>query len=374
MKRIKAIIIKEFFHILRDPKSLTIVFAMPVIMIFLYGYAISFDINRVDTAILDYSHSELSKELVKKFFNNTYYFLNPLLLNSEKTGGIEQAEEMLKSGSIKQYIIIPQDFSGGFKENSGSKIGVVIDGSDSNIANIVHQYNERILFDFISEKQDLKDTLKINTKIYFNPENKSSYFIIPGLVAVIMMMISAMLTSLSVSREKETGSIELLFISPLKSREIILGKTIPYIFVALIDGIVIMLFARFWFGVPLKGNMLMLLLFALLYIISGLSLGITISTVAVSQKVAMLATLLVTLLPSILLSGFIFPLDSLSPVLRAFSYIVPATYFLKIIRGLVLKGAALEHFIREGLILLGFSVMLINIASIKFNKLRKAGR
>jgi len=374
MKRIKAIIIKEFFHILRDPKSLTIVFAMPVIMIFLYGYAISFDINRVDTAILDYSHSELSKELVKKFFNNKYYFLNPLLLNSEKTGGIEEAEEMLKSGSIKQYIIIPQDFSGGFKENSGSKIGVVIDGSDSNIANIIHQYNERILFDFISEKQDLKDTLKINTKIYFNPENKSSYFIIPGLVAVIMMMISAMLTSLSVSREKETGSIELLFISPLKSREIILGKTIPYIFVALIDGIVIMLFARFWFGVPLKGNMLMLLLFALLYIISGLSLGITISTVAVSQKVAMLATLLVTLLPSILLSGFIFPLDSLSPVLRAFSYIVPATYFLKIIRGLVLKGAALEHFIREGLILLGFSVMLINIASIKFNKLRKAGR
>ncbi len=372
MKRIKAIIIKEFFHILRDPKSLTIVFAMPVIMIFIYGYAISFDINRVNTAILDYSHSELSKQLVKKFFNNKYYFLNPLLINSEKTGAIEQAEEMLKSGSIKQYIIIPQDFSRGFKENSSSKIGVIIDGSDSNIANIVHQYNERILFDFISERQDLKDILKINTKIYFNPENKSSYFIVPGLVAVIMMMISAMLTSLSVSREKETGSIELLFISPLKSREIILGKTIPYIFVALIDGIIIMLFARFWFGVPLKGNMLILLLFALLYIISGLSLGITISTVAVSQKVAMLATLLVTLLPSILLSGFIFPLDSLSPILRAFSYIVPATYFLEIIRGLVLKGAALEHFIREGLILLGFSVLLINIASVKFNTLRKA--
>jgi len=374
MKRIKAIIIKEFFHILRDPKSLTIVFAMPVIMIFIYGYAISFDINRVNTAILDYSNSELSKQLVKKFFNNKYYFLNPLPLNSEKTRAIEQAEEMLKSGSIKQYIIIPQDFSGGFKENSGSKIGVIIDGSDSNIANIVHQYNERIIFDFISERQDLKDILKINTKIYFNPENKSSYFIVPGLVAVIMMMISAMLTSLSVSREKETGSIELLFISPLKSREIILGKTIPYIFVALIDGIIIMLFARFWFGVPLKGNMLILLLFALLYIISGLSLGITISTVAVSQKVAMLATLLVTLLPSILLSGFIFPLDSLSPILRAFSYIVPATYFLEIIRGLVLKGAALEHFIREGLILLGFSVLLINIASVKFNKLRKASR
>lgn len=374
MKRIKAVVLKEAFHILRDPKSLAILFLLPVVMILVLGYSLSFDLKNIETVVIDYSQSELSRSLIQKFSHNQTYSVNQMVKGEGSQSPEETAEEMLKSGEIKQFIIIPQDFSSRIKKGLISHIGVVIDGSDSNIANIVHQYNEMLTFGFISELRDLKDIFQISTKLYFNPENKSVFYIIPGLVAVIMIMISALLTSLSVAREKETGSIELLFISPLKSHEIVLGKTAPYIFIALIEGALILAFARVMFRIPFRGNLWILLIFSLVYIVTGLSLGITISTIASSQKVAMMATLLITLLPSILLSGFIFPLDSLSPILRAFSYIVPATYFLEVIRGLILKGAGLKHFASQGLILIGFSVLFLVIASVKFSQQRKAGK
>ncbi|HHF51535.1 MAG: ABC transporter permease [Candidatus Aminicenantes bacterium] len=372
MKRTKAVILKEVYHILRDPISLVILFLLPIIMILIFGYSLSFDLKNIETVIIDYSQSELSRSLVQEFSNNRYYSVTRMARGKQGQDPEETAEEMLKSGSIKQYIIIPFDFSDRIKKNQTSNMGVVIDGSDSNIANIVHQYNEMLVYDFISELKDIKDILKISTKLYFNPENKSAFYIIPGIVAVIMIMICALLTSLSVAREKETGSIELLFISPLKSHEIVLGKTTPYVFIALLEGAVILTFARTVFHIPFRGNLLILLVFSLLYIVTGLSLGITISTMASTQKVAMMAALLITLLPSILLSGFIFPLDSLSFILKAFSYIVPATYFLEVIRGVILKGSSIRYFVFQGLMLLGFSLFFLAVASVKFSQQRKA--
>ena len=372
MKRTKAVILKEVYHILRDPISLVILFLLPIIMILIFGYSLSFDLKNIETVIIDYSQSELSRSLVQEFSNNRYYSVTRMARGKQGQDPEETAEEMLKSGSIKQYIIIPFDFSDRIKKNQTSNMGVVIDGSDSNIANIVHQYNEMLVYDFISELKDIKDILKISTKLYFNPENKSAFYIIPGIVAVIMIMICALLTSLSVAREKETGSIELLFISPLKSHEIVLGKTTPYVFIALLEGAVILTFARTVFHIPFRGNLLILLVFSLLYIVTGLSLGITISTMASTQKVAMMAALLITLLPSILLSGFIFPLDSLSFILKAFSYIVPATYFLEVIRGVIIKGSSIRYFVFQGLMLLGFSLFFLAVASVKFSQQRKA--
>jgi ABC-2 type transport system permease protein len=371
MKRLKAVIIKEFAHILRDPTSLTIIFLMPLLMMFIFGYSINFDLENIRAGIIDYSDGKISRELIKRFSNNRYFVIEDLQEKYPASKPLEQGERLLKSGDLKEVIIIPADFSQKIKNRMETDVGIIIDGSDSNIANLVYQYNEMILLDFLSDFQDLEQVVKVKTKILFNPEVKSAFFFIPGIIAVLLMMISALLTSISISREKESGSIDLIFISPLKSPEIIIGKTIPYIFVALAAEGLILLFARFWFGVPFRGNLLVLLVFSFLYIITGLSMGILISAAAPSQKTAMFAALLSTLLPSVMLSGFIFPLESLAPILRWISHLVPATYFLKIIRGVVVKGSELRHFVIEGLALVIFSLVLLTIASIKFASNRR---
>ncbi len=371
MGRIKAIIRKEFFHILRDPRSLTLVFIIPLVMIFILGYSISYDLNRVEVAVIDFSQSRLSRQLVQAFAASSVFVAH------ERDGAgralsLAAAEDLLRRGRVREIIVIPEDFSRRLQAGRTSDVGLIIDGSDVNVANLVYQYGERILLDFNAAMMGAARLLKLGTKVYFNPEARSQFFFIPGLVAVILLMISAMLTSLSIARERESGSIALLFISPLKSGEIIVGKTIPYIIVALLDGAFILFFARFWFGIPLRGSLLALLLFALLYIVTGLSLGILISTTAPTQRTAMLATLLITMLPSFLLSGFIFPLDSLGWALRAISYVIPATYFLRIIRGVVLKGAELRHFMFEGGMLIALCGVLLAAATRRFSQQRKA--
>ena len=372
MGRIKAIIVKEFFHILRDPRSLTIIFITPIVTIFILGYSFSYDLNRIDAAVVDFSQSSFSRQLVNRFANNRIFVLH--FPNGGTTGesALQAAEEMLRKEKIKEIIVFPVDFSRSLTVHGQGDLGIIIDGSNANTANLVFQYNEMIVLEFMAEMKKVGQLLKLNTKIYFNPMVKSQVFFIPGQIATILLMISTMLTSISIAKERETGSIALLFISPLKSYQIIIGKTIPYIIVAVLDGVLTLVLSRFWFGIPIRGSLWVLLFFAVLYIISGLSLGILISTSASTQKTAMLAAQILTMLPSYLLSGFIFPIDSLNPILRGISRFIPATYFLRIIRGVVLKGSELEHFLFEGLMLFLLSVVLLVAASRKFSRQRKA--
>ena len=356
MKRMKAVIVKEYIHLLRDSRSLLIVFFMPIFMIFIYGYAISFDLNSVQAAAVDLSQSEQSAAILKAYLHSSTFHLRVL---PPSPSPVMAAEKLLQEGKIKQYLLIPQDFT------SIPRLQIVIDGSDSNIANTLVQYNQRVLTGLSPRAVG-----GVSTQVFFNPELKSSYNFVPGLVVILLIMVSALLTSLSITRERESGSLDLLFISPLKSWEIILSKTIPYVVVAFTTEATILLFARFWFGIPFRGSLLVLAFFSLLFIITGLSMGILISTVTTSQRSAMFAALMATMLPSLLLSGFIFPLDSLAPVLRGFSYLVPATYFLKILRGIVLKGAPLSDFWSQGAAMFLFASTLLTMATLRFNAQR----
>lgn len=395
MLRLKAVIQKEFIHIKRDPRSLVIIFVLPIIMIFIFGNVLSFDLKKIETLIIDLDRSSLSRELASRFaaapLYSIYFLYRPIISkvksSKDQTTGaepnireekgkyedyLELAEKWLRQGKIKQYLIIPPDFSRKLGSQQPAEVAVVIDGSDANVANRIYQYNERIFYHFFFRAYQFGPLFEPQIKMYFNPEISSTPFIVPGLVAALMLMIAAMLTSLSLTREKETGSIDLLFISPLRTHEIILGKTIPYLIVALLVSLTIFLFARFFFSFQIRGSLLFLFLASLIYLAVGLSFGLLISTAASTQKVAMLATLLGTILPSIFLSGFIFPLESLSPILRSFSYFVPATYFLRLLRSIALKGATLRHFLFDGLILLLMSFFLLALAARQFQNLRRA--
>lgn len=369
MKRIKAVMRKEFAHIMRDPTSLTIVFLMPVLMMLVFSYAVRFDLETVETGIVDFDGGRGADQLLNAYANNTYFHL--LDLRRSHPRPLQRGEEMIRRGELKQMIIIPGDFSRRLARGEAAQIGIVIDGSDAKVASLVYQYNEILLRELIPAETGSGLAFNVSTTVHFNPELKSHVFFIPGIVAILLVMVAALLTSVSLAREKESGSIDLLFISPLRSWEIILGKTLPYLVVALVEELMILAFARFWFQIPFRGDPLVLLLFSLLYILSGLALGILVSTVASSQKSAMFAALIITLLPSIMLSGFIFPLDSLAVAIRAVSLVVPARYFLVIIRGVILKGGGISHFLAEGLALAGFSALLLAAAMARFQRIRR---
>ena len=373
MKRLRAVMAKEFFHLLRDPRSLSVVFLMPIIQIFIFGYAISFDLENLPMAVIDQDRSDPSARLVRDFEKSSIFVLRPLP-RAGGEGEMEAAERGLRAGKVKQVLVIPHGFAGRIRQGRTAEVGLIIDGSDSNVANRLYQYDQMIVQRFAAGLRGAEDVFPVKTKVYFNPESRSVFFFVPGLVAVILLMISAMLTSSSIARERELGSAELLFISPLRSGEIILGKTLPYVLVALAVGSFILFFSHFWFGVPLRGNLLVLLFFALLFVLTGLSFGVLVSALAPTQRVAMLGSVLATLLPSIILSGFIFPLDSLAAPLRVLAEVIPATHFLRIIRGVAIKGAALRHFLKEGASLAGLSLFMLTLAAVRFTRLRRRRR
>lgn len=363
MNKIKFIAIKEVRHILRDSRSLTIAILMPIMMTLLYGYAINLDIKNIKLAVLDSDKSEDSRELVRKFYNSGY-FIEP-----SATPEISDLERTLKSGDANVILTIRPGFASALTDLRRYELGLLIDGADANMAAASYSYTGIILKQFLEDRLPPGVELPgvvISQQVLYNPDLKSSRFFVPGLIASILMMISALLTSITVAREKETGTMEQLLTSPVTPVEVIVGKVIPYIGLALLDGILIILFAVLHFGVPFVGSAWLLFLFGVIYIIAALSIGILISTLVRTQQVAMMAAQLITMLPSVMLSGFIFEIKNMPKVLQYISYIVPARYFLLIIRGIMLKGSSLNVLWIEAIFLILLTLILLAVAAKKF--------
>jgi ABC-2 type transport system permease protein len=363
MSRVGYIAQKEVRHILRDPRSLMIAILMPILMTLLYGYAINLDTKNIKLAVLDFDRSADSRELASRFYNSGY-FLRP-----QAPPALSDPERILRSGHAHAVLIVRSGFAKALTDFGKYELGLLIDGADANVAAATASYSDIMVGSFLEDRMPYGFELpgvRISQQVLYNSDLESSHFFVPGLIAVILMMISAMLTSVTIAREKETGTMEQLLTSPVTARQIIVGKVLPYIALALLDAVLIIIFAMFHFGVPFAGSMLLLLFFGVIYVAAALSLGILISTLVSTQQVAMMMAQLTTVMPSVMLSGYIFEIKNMPAVLRYVSHLVPARYFIQIIRGVMLKGSDLSVLWGEAAFLVLLAVVLLAIATKRF--------
>lgn len=357
---------KEVYHIVRDRRSLLILLGMPVAQILLFGFAITNEINNVDVAILDYSKDATTQEIINKIAASKYFSIEQVLTRES------EIEPVFKKGKVKAVINFEPDFGNNLIKDRQATIQIITDATDPNTANTISNYINAIVQTYQKEQNEaIPQVYQIVTKtrMVYNPELKSVYMFVPGVMTVILMLISAMMTSISITKEKELGTMEILLVSPLKPLQVIAGKVVPYIFLSVFNAIVIVLLGIFVFHMPIQGSLLMLGLESVLFIITSLALGILISTVSNSQQTAMMASLMGLMLPTILLSGFIFPISSMPTILQIISNIIPAKWFIIIIKGILLKGVDITFVWKETLILLGMTLFFLAV-SVKKYKIR----
>ncbi len=360
--RLWAIIKKEFFHILRDPRSLGIIVLMPLLMVLIFGYAINLDLKNIPIAVVDNDHSADSRRLIHAFSRSGYFEVRAYPANAA------DFETLFRAGKIKGGLTIPRGFAASIATQLETPVQIIVDGSDGNVGQTILQYSEAILMDFSSKitPQQMQMPVEMRPRFWYNETLQSANFIVPGLVAVILMMISALLTSITIAREKETGTLEQLLAAPVHPVEIIVGKVVPYIALALLDGLIIIGAGLLIFDVPFHGSPMVLLMGTLIYLYPCLTLGLLISTLSRTQQVAMMQALIITILPSMMLSGFIFPIASMPKLHQFISSVIPATYYLRIIRGVLLKGVDAAVLAPDALILLIIGTVFIGLAVKKF--------
>jgi len=363
MKRFVGFLIKEFYHIFRDKRSMLILFGIPVIQVLLFGFVITNEIKDARIAILDKSKDNITTRLTNKILSSGYFLLDKNLYSNQ------EVEQCFKEGRVKEVIIFEPNFAQNLEKDNQANIQILTDASDANMANLLTNYTMAIVQDFNrSLNTGITPPMQIttNVRMLYNEELKGVYMFVPGIMAMILMLISAMMTSISIAREKELGTMEILLVSPLRPMQIILGKVTPYVCLSFINALVIIFLGVFVFGMPIQGSLALLLAESLLFIILALSLGIFISTVSNSQQTAMMMSMFALMLPTILLSGFIFPIENMPRILQWLCQLMPPKWFITIIKNIMLKGTDFSYVWKETLVLVVMTLMFIGLRIEKF--------
>jgi len=366
MKKFIGFVTKEFYHIFRDKRTMFILFGMPIVQIMLFGFAITNEINHVTIAIFDKSKDAETQKIITKISASHHFKIADQITHES------QIEPVFRKGKVKAVLVFENSFILNLQNKKTARVQIISDATEPNIANTITNYIQGILQNHtqeINKESYLPYQIQTQTQLYYNPELKSVFTFVPGVMTVILMLVSAMMTSISITREKEMGTMEILLVSPIKPFQVVIGKVFPYIFLSIINATIILLLGVFVFKMPLLGNLLLLALESILFIITALSLGILISTIAQSQQTAMMISLVGLMLPVIILSGFIFPIASMPLPLQMMSNIIPAKWFIIIVKAIMLKGVTFDLIWKETVILIGMSVFFIAV-SIKKYKIR----
>jgi len=370
--RVWAVARKEFIHISRDPRSLGIAIAIPLLLLILYGYALTLDVDRVPLVVWDQSASPASREFISRFGGSRYFALVGQARN------YREVERAIDASEALMALVIPRDFAAHLESGRAAAAQLIVDGSDSNTATIAMGYADAVVQAYSQDVTmhqtlqtggpGLKPPLDLRARVWFNADLESKHYIIPGLIAVIMLVIAAMLTSLTVAREWERGSMEQLISTPIKGRELILGKLLPYFTIGMLDVALAVLMGELLFHVPLRGSVALLFGTAAIFLAGSLALGMVISIATKSQLLASQLAMMLTYLPSILLSGFISAISNMPKSLQLLSHLVPARYFITLLKGIYLKGIGLEILAVEAGLLSVFAILMVALAHVQFKK------
>lgn len=374
-ERVKRMLIKEFIHIFRDPKMKGVIFLMPIIQVMVFGYAVTTDVKNVATAVYDLDNSTASRDLVARFENSGYFDVVTIIQNEE------HVREVLDRGTVHAVLRLNKGFEKELRAGRTAQLQVLLDGTDSNTAGIVLDYSARIAGELshaivIKRISQLKGVFSssggvtIETRAWFNENLESRNFYVPGVIAILVMLITLMLTSMAVVREKEVGTMEQIMVTPITPAEFILGKSLPFALIGFADVIVITLVGVFWFEVPIRGDLALLFLATGLYLMTTLGIGLLISTVSQTQQQAMMSTFFFYF-PAVLLSGFMFPIANMPTLIQWLTYGNPLRYFLIIIRGIFLKGVGPSVLWPQMLALALMGSLTLWAASRRFQKTMK---
>lgn len=369
MRVILHIIKKEYLQVFRDKAYIPMLFFAPIIQLTLFGYAAGTSIKNISTAIFDQDKTQSSREFIQSFNNSGYFRIKYYILS------VSEIDELLDNGKVKLVINIPNDFEKRLNRDENADIQFIVDGSNSSAASIILGYissiiqrkNNKIAIQRLERFQRSLPNIGLQLRAWYNPDLDNINFIVPGIICTILAILTTMLTSAAIVREREKGTLEQLMVSPIKSYQLILGKVLPFILIGFVDVVIVLLVGTLWFKVPVRGSIPLLFFFALIFLCNTLGTGILISTVSHTQQQAMM-TMLFIMIPWVVLSGFIFPINNMPKVIQYLTYLIPLRYFLVIIRGIVLKGVGLSFLWKQALAMVILGTALLSLSITRFHK------